>query len=155
VRADAEGHGPCPRLNIGPITFGSFEEVSQALRDSPYLADRGLSTAVFLAGRMRRPLLFEVRPEAVTPACSGPARSGERGRRRTLRRSSGLAASRCSRAGATVAAGAGGSMLLLDISGSMADHARGLLTFAHAALHSSPHCEAFCEAFCFGTRVRG
>jgi MoxR-like ATPase len=37
----------------------SVEEVQQALVAESYLADRGLATAVFLALRMRRPLLLE------------------------------------------------------------------------------------------------
>ena len=41
------------------MTFGSVEEVEQALRAESYLADRGLATAIFLALRMRRPLLLE------------------------------------------------------------------------------------------------
>ena len=41
------------------MTFGSVEEVEQALRAESYLADRGLATAIFLAHRMRRPLLLE------------------------------------------------------------------------------------------------
>jgi len=41
------------------VTFGSVEEVEQALRAESYLADRGLATAIFLALRMRRPLLLE------------------------------------------------------------------------------------------------
>ena len=41
------------------MTFGSVEEVEQALRAESYLADRGLATAIFLALRMHRPLLLE------------------------------------------------------------------------------------------------
>ncbi|MEP9381672.1 vWA domain-containing protein [Nocardioides cheoyonin] len=39
--------------------------------------------------------------------------------------------------------------LLLDVSGSMADHSRALLQFAHVAYRST----ARVEAFCFGTRL--
>ncbi len=41
------------------MTFGSVDDVEQALRAESYLADRGLATAIFLALRMRRPLLLE------------------------------------------------------------------------------------------------
>jgi MoxR-like ATPase len=41
------------------VTFGSVDDVEQALRAESYLADRGLATAIFLALRMRRPLLLE------------------------------------------------------------------------------------------------
>jgi uncharacterized protein with von Willebrand factor type A (vWA) domain len=40
-------------------------------------------------------------------------------------------------------------VLLLDVSGSMADYSRALVLFAHAALKA----DARCEAFCFGTRL--
>jgi uncharacterized protein with von Willebrand factor type A (vWA) domain len=40
-------------------------------------------------------------------------------------------------------------VLLLDVSGSMADYSRALLLFAHAALRADAHW----EAFCFGTRL--
>jgi MoxR-like ATPase len=41
------------------VQIGSVEEVEQALRAESYLPDRGLATAIFLALRMRRPLLLE------------------------------------------------------------------------------------------------
>ena len=41
------------------MTFGSVEEVEQALADESYLPDRGLATAIYLAVAMRRPLLLE------------------------------------------------------------------------------------------------
>lgn len=40
-------------------------------------------------------------------------------------------------------------VLLLDVSGSMADYSRALVLFAHAALRA----DARWEAFCFGTRL--
>lgn len=40
-------------------------------------------------------------------------------------------------------------VLVLDVSGSMADYSRALLVFAHAALRADPRW----EAFCFGTRL--
>jgi MoxR-like ATPase len=44
------------------VPFGSVDDVREALERESYLADRGLSTAVFLALRMRRPLLLEGEP---------------------------------------------------------------------------------------------
>jgi MoxR-like ATPase len=46
----------------GRVSFGTVEEVERALAAQSYLADRGLATAVFLALRMRRPLLVEGEP---------------------------------------------------------------------------------------------
>lgn len=40
-------------------------------------------------------------------------------------------------------------VLVLDVSGSMADYSRALLVFTHAALRADPRW----EAFCFGTRL--
>jgi uncharacterized protein with von Willebrand factor type A (vWA) domain len=40
-------------------------------------------------------------------------------------------------------------VLVLDVSGSMAEYSRALLLFAHAVLRADPHW----EAFCFGTRL--
>jgi MoxR-like ATPase len=44
------------------VPFGSVDETRSALEAESYLADRGLATAVFLALRMRRPLLLEGEP---------------------------------------------------------------------------------------------
>ena len=41
------------------VRFSSPEELEQALRGESYLADHGLTTAIFLALAMRRPLLLE------------------------------------------------------------------------------------------------
>jgi MoxR-like ATPase len=41
------------------VPFGSADEVEQAFAAESYLADRGLSTAIYLALAMRRPLLLE------------------------------------------------------------------------------------------------
>jgi MoxR-like ATPase len=41
------------------MTLSSVEEAQQALAEHGYLADEGLATAVFLALRLRRPLLLE------------------------------------------------------------------------------------------------
>jgi MoxR-like ATPase len=44
------------------MRFGSVSEVEAALREASYLPDRGLATAIYLALRMRRPLLLEGEP---------------------------------------------------------------------------------------------
>jgi MoxR-like ATPase len=41
------------------VRFASVEELERALEAESYLPDRGLATAIFLALRMRRPLLLE------------------------------------------------------------------------------------------------
>jgi MoxR-like ATPase len=41
------------------VSFDNPEDVGQALADERYLADRGLSTAVFLAAALEQPLLLE------------------------------------------------------------------------------------------------
>jgi uncharacterized protein with von Willebrand factor type A (vWA) domain len=44
-------------------------------------------------------------------------------------------------------------VLILDISGSMADYSRSLLQFAHSALRSTGRSAGRVEVFCFGTRL--
>jgi MoxR-like ATPase len=46
----------------GLVSFESVDATREALEAQSYLADRGLATAVFLALRMRRPLLLEGEP---------------------------------------------------------------------------------------------
>ena len=44
-------------------------------------------------------------------------------------------------------------ILILDISGSMADYSRSLLQFAHSALRATGPSAGRVEVFCFGTRL--
>jgi hypothetical protein len=44
-------------------------------------------------------------------------------------------------------------ILILDVSGSMAEYSRNLLQFAHTARRASAHAAAKVEVFCFGTRL--
>jgi uncharacterized protein with von Willebrand factor type A (vWA) domain len=44
-------------------------------------------------------------------------------------------------------------ILILDVSGSMADYSRHLLQFAHTARHAARGSAAKVEVFCFGTRL--
>jgi MoxR-like ATPase len=41
------------------VTFGTIDELDEALRAADYLPDRGLSTALFLSLRLEKPLLLE------------------------------------------------------------------------------------------------
>ena len=48
--------------NVSPVSphdVASVDDVIAALADQSYLADEGLATAVFLALRLRRPILLE------------------------------------------------------------------------------------------------
>jgi uncharacterized protein len=78
-----------------------------------------------------------------------PARSGDPDLRRTLRRSFRTGGEPLDRAWRTRRHRRRRLVLLLDVSGSMADYSRALVLFARAALRS----DARWEAFCFGTRL--
>jgi uncharacterized protein len=78
-----------------------------------------------------------------------PARDGVPDLRRTLRRSFRTGGEPLERAWRTRRKRRRRLVLLLDVSGSMADYSRALVIFAHAALRAD---RSF-EAFCFGTRL--
>ena len=77
------------------------------------------------------------------------ARAGAPDLRRTLRRSFRTGGEPVERAWQTRRRRRRRLVLLLDVSGSMADYSRALVLFARAALQA----EAGWEAFCFGTRL--
>jgi uncharacterized protein len=77
------------------------------------------------------------------------ARAGAPDLRRTLRRSFRTGGDPLDRAFRGRRSRRRRLVLLLDVSGSMADYSRALLCFAHAALRSDRRW----EAFCFGTRL--
>jgi uncharacterized protein with von Willebrand factor type A (vWA) domain len=77
------------------------------------------------------------------------ARRGAPDLRRTLRRSFRTAGEPVERAWRERRLQPRRLVLLLDVSGSMADYSRALVMFAHAALRADPRW----EAFCFGTRL--
>ena len=77
------------------------------------------------------------------------ARAGSPDLRRTLRRSFRTAGEPVDRAWRERRRRPRRLVLLLDVSGSMADYSRALVMFAHAALRSDRRW----EAFCFGTRL--
>jgi len=78
-----------------------------------------------------------------------PARAGTPDLRRTLRRSFRTGGEPVERAWRTRRRRQRRLLLLLDVSGSMADYSRALVLFAHAALRT----DARWEAYCFGTRL--
>jgi uncharacterized protein with von Willebrand factor type A (vWA) domain len=78
-----------------------------------------------------------------------PAQSGAPDLRRTLRRSFRTGGEPLERAWRMRRKRRRRLVLLLDISGSMADYSRALVMFAHAALRGDRRF----EAFCFGTRL--
>ncbi len=78
-----------------------------------------------------------------------PARAGTPDLRRTLRRSFRTGGEPLDRAWRTRRRRKRQLVLLLDVSGSMADYSRALVLFAHAALRADTRW----EAFCFGTRL--
>ncbi len=77
------------------------------------------------------------------------ARSGTPDLRRTIRRSFRTGGEPVERAWRERRRRPRKLVLVLDVSGSMADYARALVLFAHAALRT----DARWEAFCFGTRL--
>ena len=79
----------------------------------------------------------------------GPARSGVPDLRRTLRRSFRTGGEPLERRFRARRRRRRRLVLVLDVSGSMADYSRALLVFAHAALRADRRW----EAFCFGTRL--
>jgi uncharacterized protein len=78
-----------------------------------------------------------------------PARSGVPDLRRTLRRSFRTGGEPLERRFRARSRRRRRLVLVLDVSGSMADYSRALLVFAHAALRADRRW----EAFCFGTRL--
>jgi uncharacterized protein with von Willebrand factor type A (vWA) domain len=78
-----------------------------------------------------------------------PSRSGAPDLRRTLRRSFRTGGEPLERRFRSRRRRRRRLVLLLDVSGSMADYSRALLVFAHAALRADRRW----EAFCFGTRL--
>jgi uncharacterized protein len=78
-----------------------------------------------------------------------PSRSGLPDLRRTLRRSFRTAGEPLERRFRARRRRTRRVVLVLDVSGSMADYSRALLVFAHAALRTDRRW----EAFCFGTRL--
>ena len=90
-----------------------------------------------------------LRPPLRRPRRRAPSRTGAPDLRRTLRRSFRTGGEPVERAWRERRRQPRKLVLLLDVSGSMADYSRALVLFAHAALRR----DARWEAFCFGTRL--
>jgi uncharacterized protein with von Willebrand factor type A (vWA) domain len=99
-------------------------------------------------GRMMEGLRF-VFPERRSRRSRAGRRAGRPDLRRTIRRSFRTAGDPVERVYRERRRRPRSVVLLLDVSGSMADYSRALLLFAHAALRADRRW----EAFCFGTRL--
>jgi uncharacterized protein with von Willebrand factor type A (vWA) domain len=141
------------RLAVRFRAIGDFEPELELALASPLellrkksFADCSAAELEQLAGLMRRVSL------AVPPRRSrrrSRARAGSPDLRRTLRRSFRTAGEPFDRAWRERRRRPRRLVLLLDVSGSMADYSRALVMFAHAALRADRRW----EAFCFGTRL--
>jgi uncharacterized protein len=99
-----------------------------------------------VAGLMRR---LQLSVPARRTRRREPARDGVPDLRRTLRRSFRTGGEPVERAWRARRRRRRRLVLMLDVSGSMADYSRALVLFAHAALRADTRW----EAFCFGTRL--
>jgi uncharacterized protein len=134
-------------------------QITSAIQDE----GRGLASAVEL---LREKSFARCSPEELTQLAQlmgrvhlavplrrsrrlAPARNGAPDLRRTLRRSFRTGGEPLERAWRTRRKRRRRLVLLLDVSGSMADYSRALVMFAHGALRADRRF----EAFCFGTRL--
>ena len=124
------------------VALASQQEL---LRDKSFaqLSDEELIAVAALMRRLRL-----VTPSRRTRRRE-PARAGTPDLRRTLRSSFRTGGEPVDRAWRQRRRKPRRLVLLLDVSGSMADYSRALLLFAHAAVRT----DARWEAFCFGTRL--
>jgi uncharacterized protein with von Willebrand factor type A (vWA) domain len=133
----------------GPVTIVEQEVAlasPQELLRTKSFAELGEDELVELASLMRR-LRLQV-PSRRTRRREA-ARRGDPDLRRTLRRSFRTGGEPVERAWRARRRRRRRLVLLLDVSGSMADYSRALVLFARAALQA----DARWEAFCFGTRL--
>jgi uncharacterized protein with von Willebrand factor type A (vWA) domain len=126
------------------------EEVALASREellrTKSFAELTREELVVLAELMRR---LRLRVPSRRTRRREPARRGDPDLRRTLRHSFRTGGEPVERAWRTRRRKRRRLVLLLDVSGSMADYSRALVLFARAALQA----DARWEAFCFGTRL--
>jgi uncharacterized protein with von Willebrand factor type A (vWA) domain len=157
VKAISSGKGG---LLVYPARFEYFAPTT--LEEACELLDRFEGEAKVLAGGQSLIPLMKLRfaaPQALVDINSiaglrrsrrrRAARRGAPDLRRTLRRSFRTAGEPIERAWRERRLQPRRLVLLLDVSGSMADYSRALVMFAHAALRANPRW----EAFCFGTRL--
>lgn len=144
------GPGPQPRTHIRAA--GVEDEIELALA-SPLEVLRQKSFARCSPEELAAlAALMAERPITVPPRRTRRrerARTGDPDLRRTLRRSFRTGGEPLERAWRRRRKRPRRLVLLLDVSGSMADYSRALVMFAHAALRADPRW----EAFCFGTRL--
>lgn len=145
------GHGTEPRPDVRAA--GAIEEevelapasATEVLRQKSF-ARCSPDELAALGALMARAPVFVPRQRARRRRA---ARAGSPDLRRTLRRSFRTGGEPIERVWRRPRSRPRRLVLLLDVSGSMADYSRGLLLFAYAALRSDPRW----EAFCFGTRL--
>jgi uncharacterized protein len=125
-----------------PVALASEREL---LREKSFaeLTDEELAEVAMLMRQLR------LAPPSRRTRRRERARAGAPDLRRTLRRSFRTGGEPVERAWRRRRRKRRPLVLLLDVSGSMADYSRALLLFAHAALRADAHW----EAFCFGTRL--
>jgi uncharacterized protein with von Willebrand factor type A (vWA) domain len=136
---------PHPRRESGDgvsITLASRAELLRG-KDFQRCSEQELDELAAVIARMRVSLPLRRTRRTVA------ARAGRPDLRRTLRRSFRSGGEPVERSWRRRRERARRLVLLLDVSGSMADYSRPLLLFAHAALRADPRS----EAFCFGTRL--
>ncbi|HYY04396.1 MAG TPA: VWA domain-containing protein [Gaiellaceae bacterium] len=118
----------------------------QELLRTKSFADMTNEELAAVAAMMRQLRLF---PPMRRTRRREPARAGAPDLRRTLRRTFRTGGEPVERAWRRRRRKPRRLVLLLDVSGSMADYSRALLLFAHAVIRA----DARWEAFCFGTRL--
>jgi uncharacterized protein len=143
-RAELEQEPPRGRVQIvrEEVALASPQELLRT-KSFAELTDEELAQVAALMPRLRLTV-----PRRRTRRRE-PARTGVPDLRRTLRRSFRTGGEPLERAWRTRRRRRRRLVLLLDVSGSMADYSRALVLFAHAALRADTRW----EAFCFGTRL--
>ena len=144
------GGAPPPRARVSNVRVVQEVEVALAsqvelLRHKSFARCSPEELAALAALMQRMPLVVPPRRSRRRE----PSRAGAPDLRRTLRRSFRTGGDPLERAWRRRRRQPRRLVLLLDVSGSMADYSRALLMFAHAALRIDPRW----EAFCFGTRL--
>jgi hypothetical protein len=139
---EPEPHSVPVRLVVEEVALASRQELLRTKSFAELTDDELVELAELMKRlRLKVPIRRTRRRE--------PARSGAPDLRRTLRRSFRTGGEPVERAWRTRRRRRRRLVLLLDVSGSMAEYSRALVLFARAALQAEPGW----EAFCFGTRL--
>jgi uncharacterized protein len=143
-RGTFEREPPCVRIEVveGEVGLASRQELLRT-KSFALLTEDELAEVAELMKRLR--LIVPMRRTRRRQT----ARAGMPDLRRTLRRSFRTGGEPLERAWRRRRMRPRRLVLLLDVSGSMADYSRALVLFAHAALRA----DARWEAYCFGTRL--